>query len=157
MDFFGIPSIPTEEIWNDSESEEEDDDAPNETPIKPIDSTFTDKIAHIKRTLYNSIILAPPLGSRDAQSDAMRTTYQMKLQRIFRLCKNAEKGQMPAYQESDLRMFPAMARQPIKTLLDWMIPFFRSNSIADTLPYSDYLVQKLKVYPFDQRKSFYVE
>jgi hypothetical protein len=154
MDFFGIPSIPTEEIWNDSESEEEDD-APNETPIKPIDSTFTDKIAHIKRTLYNSIILAPPLGSRDAQSDVMRTTYQIKLRRVFLLCKNAEKGQ--SLQESDLRMFPAMARQPIKMLLDWMIPFFRSNSIADTLPYSDYLVQKLKVYPFDQRKSFYVE
>lgn len=156
MDFFGIPSIPTEEIWNDSESEEEDD-APNETPIKPIDSTFTDKIAHIKRTLYNSIILGPPLGSRDAQSDVMRTTYQMKLRRVHRLCKNAEKGQFPVYQESDLRMFPAMARGPIKMLLDWMIPFFRTNSVADTLPYSDYLVQKLKVYPFDQRKSFYVE
>jgi hypothetical protein len=156
MNIFGIPSIPTEEIWNESE-EEEEDDAPNETPIKPIDSTFTDKIAHIKRTLYNSIILAPPLGSRDAQSDVMRTTYQIKLRRVHRLCKNAEKGQSPVYQESDMRMFPAMARGPIKMLLDWMVPFFRSNSMADTLPYSDYLLQKLKVYPFDQRKSFYVE
>ena len=155
MNIFGIPSIPTEEIWDDSESEEEDD-PPNETPIKPIDPSFTDKIAHIKRTLYNSIILGAPLGSKEAQSDTQRTTYQMKLRRVYLLCKSAESGVSPIRQESDLRMFPAMARVPIKTLLDWLAPFFRTNSVADTLPYSDYLLQKLKVYPFDQRNSFYV-
>ena len=156
MNIFGIPSIPTEEIWNDSESEEEDD-APNETPIKPIDTTFADMIAHVKRTLYNSIILAPPLGSRDAQSDAMRTTYQIKLRRVHMLCKSAETGRSPIQKDSDLRMFPGMSRSPIKNLLNWTAAFFRSNSVAQTLPYSDYMLQKLKVYPFDQRKSFYIE
>jgi len=132
----------TEETW---EEEAEHDDA---VRIPDVDEEFRKNVLKVKHGLYDNTVLAPELGTADAQSHKVLNTYLDKLNRVYVLTLNAQKG-INIKQES-LADFPAEIRDLVQWVLRWIHTFFAKNTVAKTIPYEDYIRTTLHDYPFVQ-------
>jgi hypothetical protein len=137
----------TDEKWelDAEESEYNDDDT---IRIPDIDTEFRNNVLKVKHSLYDNTVLAPELGTADAQSHKVLNTYLDKLNRVYILSLNAQKG-IKIKQES-LTAFPAEIRDLIQWVLRWIHTFFAKNTVAKTIPYEDYIRTTLHDYPFVQ-------
>jgi len=155
--FIGGETFPNSKIWEDSETSEEEDEV-NDTLTPPMDPNFVDQVSNIKRSIYNVIILSKDPDTDEGQDDRLRQIYQIKVRRVYGLCEQAMNNSLSDPKNAvELNKIPNEARGMVKEIMVWIDDFFKKNAPCNTIPYSDYLEQKLKIYPFDQRKSFYVE
>lgn len=145
-------NVPSTEYDEDTESDEEDitDAIPHreETPIPEVSDEFRKKVLTLKHSLYDNTVLAPELGTIDAQSNKVLDKYVKKINKIYRLSLGAQKGLVA--KESTLEEFPAATRENIRWVLRWIADFFPKNSVVKTIPYEDFLRNSFHVYPFNQ-------
>jgi hypothetical protein len=135
-----------DEKWEfDTDESEYHDD---EVRIPDIDGEFRKNVLKVKHSLYDNTVLAPELGTADAQSRKVLDSYLESLNRVYILSLNAQKG-IKIKQES-LLVFPADIRDLLQGVLRWIHVFFAKNTVAKTIPYEDYLRTTLHDYPFVQ-------
>lgn len=143
--------------WDDnSDSDYEDegyDGYPNEVPPPEMSQDFIDHILDIKHTLYDTIVLAPKLGTQDAQNPDVLQEYLNKLNTVYVMAVNAQNGQTGSL-DKKIQEFPTESQKSIRSAIQWIKDYFRSNMPPDTIPYSDFIRKSLNEYQFDQRKSF---
>ena len=94
----------------DSESEDEDY-VQNEVPPPQVDTEFRNKVLKVKHSLYDNIILAPELGTKQAQSNKILNDYLGKLNKVYVMALNAKSGR---FMVSELSSFPEPTRELIK-------------------------------------------
>lgn len=145
-------NMPSTEYEEDTESDEEDtaDAIPRrkETPIPEVSDEFRKKVLSLKHSLYDNTVLAPKLGTEDAQSNRVLDNYVKKINKIYRLSLGAQKGLVA--KEATLEEFPVATRDHIRWMLRWIADFFPKNSVVKTIPYEDFLRNSFHVYPFIQ-------
>lgn len=140
---------------NDTDDEDDinEEYVQNEVPPEPINEEFMNNIVKIKNNLYDNIVLGPEEGTSEAQSRSVLQNYLNRINDIYILSLNAQKGNVldtPEY----LNKFPASTRDSIKFVLHWIADYFKKNQVSDTIPYSDYIYKSFKEYPFVQKDSF---
>ncbi len=134
--------------WTDSEDEDYDDEyKPNDAAPPDVDDEFRKKVLTAKRSLYKNIVLAPELGTKNAQNNQLLNDYVAKLNKIYILALNAKSGR---FVEGELATFPSGARDSIKDMIDCIITYFKKNNVPDTIPYEHYIRRMLHEYQFDQ-------
>ena len=139
--------------WNeDTDSEYEDEDQQNEVPLPSINQEFINNVMEVKHKLYDTIVFAPELGTDAAQSDKVLQDYLSKLNTVYVMSVNAQKGQKIAVEK--INNFPPETREVITRTLNWVSDFFSKNMPADTIPYSDFIRKHYLEYQFDHRKTF---
>lgn len=142
-------------IWgNDTDSDSEyDEEYQNEVPPPDINKEFKDNILKIKHTLYDKTVLAPELGTKEAQSNKVLQDYLNNLNSLYVMAINAQTGKILGNQQT-IQNFPPETQEIITSTLKWIADFFSKNTVSDTIPYSDFLRNILHVYPFIQDNSF---
>ncbi len=141
-------SYRTENKWDDSDDENEE---MNEVPPPDIDKQFRENVLSVKHNLYDSTVLKPKLGTPQAQSGEVLQDYLKKLNHVYVLCLNAQKGKVEL---NKLNRFPNEVRVPLTMVLNWVSDFFRKNRVPDTIPYADYIRKNFKEFQFVQDNSF---
>ena len=137
-----------ENKWDDSDEENEE---MNEVPPPDIDDQFRKNVLSVKHNLYDSTVLRPKLGTPQAQSGDVIQEYLNKLNQVYVLCLNAQKGNV---QMGKLNRFPNEVRVPLVEVLNWLSDFFRKNRVPDTIPYADYIRKNFQEFQFVQDNSF---
>jgi hypothetical protein len=140
--------VPDEE----TEDEYDSDVTMNETPLPEVDKEFRESVLKAKHSLYDNIVLAPELGTQDAQNPKIIVTYMANLNNFYELSKRAQTR--ADNNNIDLSVFPEQSRQQIRMVLDWISNYFRNNNIPDTIPYTYYIRNSLHDYQFVQDNSF---
>ena len=144
-------------IWGndtDTDSEYDDEEYPqNEVPPPDINKEFRDTILKVKHTLYDKTVLAPELGTKEAQSNKVLQDYLNNLNSLYVMTINAQTGKIIG-NEQTIKNFPPETQEVITSTLQWIADFFNKNTASDTIPYSDFLHNTLHVYPFVQDNSF---
>lgn len=135
----------------DSESEEDEDYVQNEVPPPQVDDEFRNRVLKVKHSLYDNIVLAPELGTKDAQSNKILNDYLGKLNKVYVMALNAKSGR---FMVSELSSFPEPTRALIKDTMSWIVDFFSKNKVPDTIPYDDYINKSFHEYQFVQDNSF---
>ena len=144
-------NVPDSEYDEDSESEEDIENViPNreETPIPDVNDEFRKRVLTLKHSLYDNTVLAPELGTSDAQSNKVLDKYVNKINKIYRLSLGAQRGVVA--KESTLAEFPTATQDHIRWVLRWIADFFPKNSVANTIPYEEFLRNSFHIYPFEQ-------
>jgi hypothetical protein len=142
--------------WKNDEDDEDDineDYVQNEVPPEPINEEFVNNIVKIKNNLYDNIVLGPEEGTPEAQSRKLLQDYLNKVNEVYILSLNAQKG-IILDNEQYLNKFPVSMRESIKLMLHWIANYFKKNRVSDTIPYTDYIYKSFKEYPFVQKDSF---
>jgi hypothetical protein len=134
----------------DSESEDEDY-VQNEVPPPQVDTEFRNKVLKVKHSLYDNIILAPELGTKQAQSNKILNDYLGKLNKVYVMALNAKSGR---FMVSELSSFPEPTRELIKDTMILIVDFLSKNKVPDTIPYDDYINKSFHEYQFVQDNSF---
>jgi hypothetical protein len=80
----------------DSESEEDEDYMQNEVPPPQVDNEFRNRVLKVKHSLYDNIVLAPELGTKEAQSNKILNDYLGKLNKVYVMALNAKSGRFMA-------------------------------------------------------------
>ncbi len=137
-----------ENKWDDSDEENEE---MNEVPPPDIDKQFRENVLSVKHNLYDNTVLKPKLGTPQAQSSEVIEDYLKKLNHVYVLCLNAQKGKVEL---NKLNRFPNEVRVPLTMVLNWLSDFFRKNRVPDTIPYADYIRKNFKEFQFVQDNSF---
>lgn len=145
-------------IWsNDSDSDEEYNKDYNEEfnmPIEDIDPIFMQNLIDIKHGLYEETVFAPKLGTPDAQNVKILDLYLNKINVLYLLCKDAQRGLSSANNADNINnalvSFSTSSSESIKKLLDWIADYFTKNMVSDTLPYGEWLNDQLHTYPYIQ-------
>lgn len=135
----------------DSDEEYNEEDIQNEVSPPQISEEFTDKILGAKHSLYENIVLAPPMETDEAQSTELLQKYLNNLNDVYVLSLNAENSSVS---DDVLAQFPKESIPAIKTALTWITDFFSKNRAPDTIPYKDFIRNSYHVYPFVQKDSF---
>ena len=141
--------------WDDDADEynEYDEDyIQNETPPPIINKEFSDNILNVKHSLYDNIVLAPSLGTKKAQSNNILQDYLDKLNDVYVLSTNAQRGNTSNFDDT-LKRFPEGSREVIQRTLNYITTYFKQNPIEDTIPYSDYIRKSFHEYQFIQDTS----
>jgi hypothetical protein len=133
--------------WDNTDSEE-DEEVMNETPPEGVSEEFKKKVRLAKHSLYQNIVLAPPLGTKNAQNNQILNTYLNKLNNMYVLAINAQSGR---FVEGDLSTFPAPTQAYIKDMIQAIIKSFKGNNVPDVIPYTDYIRKMLHEYQFLQK------
>jgi hypothetical protein len=140
-----------ENKWEESDEEINEDEVMNEVPPPDIDEQFRKNVLTVKHNLYDSTVLKPKLGTPQAQSGEVIEDYFKKLNNVYILCLNAQKG---IVDPSKLNRFPQNVKEPLLLVLNWLSDFFTKNRVADTIPYKDYIRKNFKEFQFVQDNSF---
>lgn len=130
--------------YNDVDSDVESDVEDN-TPPAGVDAEFCRCIQTLKWNLYQTIVLGPQENTPEAQQNGLVQTYVTQLGRLYEFMENALRGRMI---EADLRPFPLRHRHEILTCSQWAYRVAKGLSPTDLVPYRDYLMTALRVYPF---------
>jgi hypothetical protein len=136
--------------WDDTDSEEEynDEEVMNETPPQGVDDEFKKKVRVAKRSLYQNIVLAPQLGTKNAQNNQILNQYLNKLNSLYVMAINAQSGR---FVEGELSSFPAPTQAAIKDMIHAIMKSFKENNVPDVIPYADYIKKMLHEYQFLQK------
>jgi hypothetical protein len=135
--------------WDDDSDEDYDDEIiMNETSPQGVNEEFKKKVRSAKRSLYQNIVLAPQLGTKNAQNNNILNIYLNKLNSLYVMAINAQSGR---FVESELSTFPSQSQAPIKDMIHIIITFFRENNVPDTIPHTDYIRKMLHEYQFLQK------
>lgn len=122
------------------EYEEEQNDIP---PIGVSDE-FRNAVLDAKSKLYHAIIFGPQLGKREAQSLTLINIYLKSLNELYKLSIDAKNGN-----STNVDQFPVEIRESIKNALQVITDCFKKNvSVADRIPYENYLLNVFKKYQF---------
>jgi hypothetical protein len=140
-----------ENKWEDSDEEVNEDEIMNEVPPPDIDEQFRKNVLSVKHNLYDSTVLKPKLGTPQAQSGKVIEDYFKKLNHVYVLCLNAQKGKVDL---SKLNRFPQNVKEPLLLVLNWLSDFFTKNRVPDTIPYEDYIRKNFQEFQFVQDNSF---
>ena len=138
-------------VSDDSDEEYDEEYVVNEIPPPDIDEKFRKDVLDIKHNLYDSNILAPKLGTSEAQSNEVINKYLKNINEVYILCLNAQKGKIT---NIDVSKFPENVRVPLQRTLSWITDYFRKNRAPDTIPYEDYIRKSFHDYQFVQNNSF---
>ena len=138
---------------SDEDSEINDEYIQNDVPPQNISDEFVNNVMNIKNNLYESIVLGPEEGTTEAQSKTLLQEYLNKINQLYILSLNAQKGNIVNTDEK-LNNFPENTREQIKQLLHWIDDYFKKNNIPDTIPYSDFIRNSYHEYPFVQNNYF---
>lgn len=144
-------NVPRSEYDEETESDEEEETGNvyrDETPVSEVSDEFRKRVLALKHSLYDNTVLAPEMGSADAQSNIVLDNYVHKINKVYRLSLGAQKGLIA--KESTLAKFPVATRDKLQWVLRWIADFFPKNGVAKTIPYEDFLRNSFHVYPFDQ-------
>lgn len=124
------------------------DSEQNDTPFSKIDDNFKNALLNAKKSLYNSIIFEPDIGTDEAQSIKLINEYLKNLNELYKLALSAKKGIVP----KDLDLFPYNSRESIGIALNVISMFFKNNS--DTTQYDDFISNCYKDYQFILNDNF---
>ena len=146
-------NVPSTEYEEDVDSDEEEDNADamphrEETPVPEVNEEFRKEVMSLKHSLYDNTVLAPELGTANAQSNKPLDDYVKKINKIYRLSLGAQRGLVA--KEKTLDEFPVATRDNIRWVLRWIADFFPKNNVVKTIPYEDFLRNSFHVYPFNQ-------
>ena len=133
----------------DEYNEYNEDYIPNETPPPAIDTEFSDNILKVKHSLYDNIVLAPSLGTKKAQSNDILQDYLNKLNDVYILSINAQRGNNSNL-DNALKRFPDGSREAIQKTLNYITTYFKKTPVEDTIPLSDYIRKSFHEYQFVQ-------
>lgn len=136
---------------DDSDSDYDDEYQVNEVAPQDIDENFKNDVLNIKHMIYDNTVLAPELGTKDAQNNQLLGDYLKHINEVYILCLNAQKG---IINDTNLKRFPEKVREPLNKLLMWLANYFKKNRIPDTIPYEDYIKKSFHEYQFVQNNSF---
>jgi hypothetical protein len=135
----------TSDIWDDDSDSEY---IQNNIPPPDIDIDFRNKVLHVKKQLYNTIVFGPKLKSKGAQSLEVLQDYLISLNNLYLLALHIQKGYPVDIVE--INTFPKEIRPIINDLLQWISVYFQKNQIPDTIPYTDYIRKNLHDYQYIQ-------
>lgn len=138
---------------NDEDDIEEDEEfIYNESQFDNLQSTFKNLVLLTKRQLYDCIIKAPAITSKEAQDNRLLIEYITKLNILYQMCNALHTGDVTMKKiESKLFKFPIDTHATIKELMIWLSTFENKNRYVDTIPYNDYLEIQLIRHPFLQK------
>lgn len=136
------------ENGDDSEEEYDEEIIMNETAPQGVNEEFKKKVRSAKRSLYQNIVLAPQLGTKNAQNNQILNTYLNKLNNMYVMAINAQRGR---FVEAELSSFPQPTQELIKDMIQAIIKFFKENNVPDTVPYNHYIKKMLHEYQFLQK------
>jgi hypothetical protein len=144
--------------WSDNESEDEydneymEENVKREDPLPELNPDFRKNVLQVKHSLYNNIVISPELGTDHAQDNKVLQDYLEKLNKVYIMSISAENGKK--IPDHALLIFPEESRNMIRATLDWILDFFNSNHISETVPYSDHIRKSFHDYQFVQNNSF---
>jgi hypothetical protein len=145
---------PTNNSWNeDTDSEYDDEYTENEIPPPAINQEFIDNILEVKHKLYETTVLAPKLETPEAQSNEVLQKYMNNLNSVYVMAINAQTGKIIG-NEQKINNLPPETREMITRMLNLIADYFSKNKVPDTIPYSDFIENSLRIYPFVQDNSF---
>jgi len=130
--------------------DDDDDDERNDELPENIDENFCNNVQQIKWNIYQNIVFKPKLETREAQDKKILNHYLNCMSQLYVYTHEAQNNN----NNINLNQFPNEVRGDIQKLLNWINDFFRKNEPYQTIPYSDYLTNTFKVYPFVHKKSF---
>lgn len=121
----------------------------NLVPPKGVSETFCQCVDTLKWQLYETIVLGPELNTPRAQQNQLLESYEHHLEMLYAFLSQALKGAM---KESVLSSFPASLRPSILQCAQHIQKMRHGGSgslrYTDRIPYEDYLVTQLRVYPY---------
>lgn len=141
-------NTPSSAYEEESDSEEEAEMAQEERPVPEVDEEFRKRVMDLKHSLYDNTVLAPPLGTADAQSNKPLDDYMGHIHRVYLLSMGAQKGLQA--KQITLAKFPLETQEKVQGVLRWIADFFPKNGVVKTIPYEDFLRNSFHVYPFYQ-------
>jgi len=140
--------------WNDTDTDSDEEEYPqNEDPPPAINQEFKDIILEVKHKLYETTVLAPELETPEAQSNEVLQKYMNNLNSVYVMAINAKTGKIIG-NEQKINNFPPETREMITRMLNLIADYFSKNTVPDTIPYSDFIENSLRIYPFEQGNSF---
>ena len=140
--------------WNeDTDSEYDEEGTQNEDPPPAINKEFKDIILEVKHKLYETTVLAPELETPEAQSNEVLQKYMNNLNSVYVMAINAKTGKIIG-NEQKINNLPPETREMITRMLNLIADYFSKNKVPDTIPYSDFIENSLRIYPFVQDNSF---
>jgi hypothetical protein len=139
--------------WVDDTDDEYEDDEYIQNEISPpdLDNQFVENALKVKHSLYDNIVLAPEMGTKDAQNPKVLQQYLKNLNQVYILSLNAQKGKVS---DESLKVFPKGSQESIKFTLKWISDYFSKNQPPDTIPYSDFIRKSFHEYQFVQNDNF---
>lgn len=139
-------------INDENDIEEDEEFIYNESQFEDLQSDFKFLVLNTKRQLYDCIIKAPSINSKEAQDNRLLIEYITKLNILYQLCKALNTSTVSMKNiETKLFKFPIETRDNIKQLILWLSTFLSTNRCVDTIPYNDYLEIQLIRHPFLQK------
>jgi hypothetical protein len=139
--------------WNDTDDEENEEYEYNDVPPEGINDDFRQKLIDLKHKVYNNTVLSPEIGSEKVHNNGLLQEYLNNINHIYILSISAQ-NKNNIIDSDKLKDFPEEIQNNIKDVLEWIQDYFTKNSIPDTIPYTDYIRNTLKIYPFSQNNSF---
>lgn len=116
-----------------------------------ITEEFRNAIMNAKRSLNDNIISGPELETREAQDLNVLNDYIKSLNNLYILSLNAQKG---IFNDKDLKLFPQESQDAVKIAIYSIIDVFKNKSIADTIPYKNYIWYSFKENQFVLNDKF---
>jgi hypothetical protein len=140
--------------YEDSDDELYDEEyVQNDVPPPGITDEFREAILEAKKSLNNTIITGPELGTRNAQDIKVVNNYVMTLNKLYILSLDAEKG-VDVINSKNLDLFPSDARDKVKIALNFIADYFRKLSVPDRIPYENYIRNSFKENQFLLHNNF---
>jgi len=141
------------EYDSDEDLYEEDEYIQNDVPPPDIDDEFREAFFDVKQSLTKTIINGPTLGTRDAQDVKIINKYIKALNNLYILSLNAERG-FTVVNDVNLNKFPAESREKVKVVLNLVTEYFKKLSVADKIPYENYIRNSFKENQFVLHNNF---
>lgn len=141
------------QAYGGGEEEESDEESrpvvENLNPPKGVSESFCQCVDALKWKLYATIVLGPELNTAQAQQNQLLEAYEGQLEQMYAFLSQALKGSI---KESTLSSFPASLRHPLLQCARDIQKMRHGGGGAlrytDRIPYEDYLVTQLRVYPY---------
>jgi hypothetical protein len=142
-----------EDYDSDEDLYEEEEYIQNEVPPPDVNDEFREAILEAKRSLSSNIINGPDLGTRNAQDIKIVNKYIKALNNMYVLSLNAEKG-FTVVNDTNLNKFPAESREKVEIALNFITDYFKKLSVADKIPYTNYIRNSFKENQFILHNNF---
>jgi hypothetical protein len=125
----------------------------NEIPPPGVEDEFRNAMLDAKKSLNFTIIDGPELETRNAQDIKLVNKYVNTLNKLYILSIDAQKG-IDVVNVKNMDAFPADSREKVKIALNFITDYFKNLSVADRIPYENYIRNSFKENQFLLHNNF---
>lgn len=125
----------------------------NDIPPPGVEDEFRNAMLDAKKSLNFTIIDGPELETRNAQDIKLVNKYVNTLNKLYILSIDAQRG-VDVVNAKNMDAFPADSREKVKIALNFITDYFKKLSVADRIPYENYIRNSFKENQFLLHNNF---